>query len=108
MRTIVRVPLPGNAVHAAGVNILPLVGANIRRFRHAAGLSQEELAHRARIDRSYVSGLERGVRNPSVLILQDLAAVLGIHAADLLTAHEPQRRRSGRSRGSAAGTKKAP
>ena len=86
---------------------LPLVGANIRRFRHAAGLSQEELAHRARIDRSYVSGLERGVRNPSVLILQDLAAVLGIHAADLLTAPEPPpcavRRRT-----PVPGTKKAP
>ena len=61
-----------------------LVGLNVRRFRKAAGLSQEELAHRARLDRTYVSGVERGVRNPTVLVLQELARVLGVQAADLL------------------------
>jgi transcriptional regulator with XRE-family HTH domain len=60
------------------------VGLNVRRFRKAAGLSQEELADRARLDRTYVSGVERGIRNPTVLVLQDLAGVLGVRAMDLL------------------------
>jgi transcriptional regulator with XRE-family HTH domain len=60
------------------------VGLNVRRFRKATGLSQEELAHRAGLDRTYVSGVERGVRNPTVLVLQDLAGVLAVRPADLL------------------------
>ncbi len=56
----------------------------MRRFRKAAGLSQEELADRARLDRTYVSGVERGIRNPTVLVLQDLAGALGVRAMDLL------------------------
>jgi transcriptional regulator with XRE-family HTH domain len=47
-------------------------------------LSQEELADRARLDRTYVSGVERGIRNPTVLVLQDLAGALGVRAMDLL------------------------
>jgi transcriptional regulator with XRE-family HTH domain len=60
------------------------VGLNVRRLRTAANLSQEELAHQARLDRTYISGSERGVRNPTVLVLQWLADVLGVHASDLL------------------------
>lgn len=60
------------------------VGRNVRRFRKAVGMSQEELAHRARLDRTYISGVERGLRNPTVVVLQELAAVLGVQAADLL------------------------
>lgn len=66
------------------MDVRRLVGNNLRRFRKAAGLSQEELAHQARLDRTYVSGMERGIRNPTVLVLQDLASVLDIRAADLL------------------------
>lgn len=66
------------------MDVRRLVGQNLRRLRKAAGLSQEELAHRAGIDRTYVSGVERGIRNPTVLILQDLANVLGAKPADLL------------------------
>jgi transcriptional regulator with XRE-family HTH domain len=47
-------------------------------------MSQEELAHRASIDRTYVSGLERGIRNPTVLILQDLANALDMKITELL------------------------
>ncbi|RUQ74016.1 helix-turn-helix domain-containing protein [Azospirillum doebereinerae] len=66
------------------MDVRRLVGSNLRRYRKAAGLSQEELAHQARLDRTYVSGMERGIRNPTVLVLQDLASVLDIRAADLL------------------------
>ncbi len=61
------------------------VGLNVRRFRRRAGLSQEELAHRANLDRTYISGVERGVRNPTVLVLQEIAAVLDVKPAELLT-----------------------
>lgn len=60
------------------------VGLNVRRLRKAAGLSQEELAHRAGLDRTYVSGVERGIRNPTVLVLQDLAGGLGVQMVELL------------------------
>jgi transcriptional regulator with XRE-family HTH domain len=62
-----------------------LIGRNLRHFRAKIGISQEELAHRAGIDRTYVSGLERGIRNPSLLVLYRMAAALDIRAADLLT-----------------------
>ena len=65
-------------------NIQHLVGRNVRQARQAAGLSQEALAYKAGIDRTYVSGVERGVRNPTVTIIARLAEALGVAAADLL------------------------
>lgn len=61
-----------------------IVGRNVRQARKVAGLSQEALADAAEIDRTYVSGVERGVRNPTVTILDRLAKALGVTAADLL------------------------
>lgn len=66
------------------MDIRRLVGQNLRRYRKAAGLSQEELAHRAHLDRTYVSGVERGIRNPTVVVLQELASVLNVKPYDLL------------------------
>lgn len=60
------------------------VGENVRRHRRAAGLTQEEVAHRANLDRTYLSDIERGIRNPTVMLLQDIAAVFGVHPALLL------------------------
>jgi transcriptional regulator with XRE-family HTH domain len=53
------------------------LGAAIRRHRELVRISQEELAERAGLDRTYVSGVERGRRNPTVKILQRLADALG-------------------------------
>ena len=61
------------------------VGFNLRRLRAAAGLSQEELAARTGLDRSYISGIEGGRRNPTVIVLNEIAVQLGIDARDLLT-----------------------
>jgi len=52
-------------------------GAAVRQHRTLMRLSQEELAERAGLDRTYVSGIERGRRNPSLRILQKVADALG-------------------------------
>ena len=56
----------------------------MRQLREERGLSQEALADVAGFGRSYMSGIERGVRNPSVLQILRLAKALRINAADLL------------------------
>ena len=61
-----------------------VLATNLKRFRLAAGLSQEELAHRADIDRTYVSSLERGRYSASIDMLESLSMALGIEAAQLL------------------------
>lgn len=60
-----------------------LVAWNLRKYRVDRGLSQEKLAVDAELDRTYVSGLERGVENPTVSVLEKLAGALSIHISDL-------------------------
>jgi len=57
--------------------LLDRLGEEIKALRLAAGLSQEALALAAEVDRTYVSQLERGVANPSLMILHRLSKVLG-------------------------------
>jgi transcriptional regulator with XRE-family HTH domain len=52
-------------------------GPAIRRHRELLRLSQEELADRSGIDRTYISGVERGVRNPTLEVMQRIADALG-------------------------------
>lgn len=59
-------------------------GARVRELRTERGWSQEDFAHRANLDRTYVSGIERGTRNPTLDIIQKLARALDVPAADLL------------------------
>jgi transcriptional regulator with XRE-family HTH domain len=58
-------------------------GAVVRRFREESGLSQEELAAKARIHRTYIGGIERGERNPTLLMIHRLAKALGVAAKKL-------------------------
>jgi transcriptional regulator with XRE-family HTH domain len=67
---------------------------NLRLRRRAAGLSQEELAHRADIDRTYVSALERGVYSATIDMVDRLAGVLGVDPSELLA--KPARQSSSR------------
>ena len=60
------------------MDLVQLLGENVRRLRTEQGLSQEELAFRAGMKRSYLSDLERGVRNPSVRALGRLANALSV------------------------------
>jgi transcriptional regulator with XRE-family HTH domain len=66
------------------MQIREVLALNLRQLRHARGLSQEELAHRADIDRTYISALERCVYAASIDVVDRLAQVLGVEAADLL------------------------
>lgn len=61
-----------------------IVGRNVRRFRQQAQLTQEQLAFAAEIDLTYVGGIERGKRNPSVLVLARIASALHTEPAFLL------------------------
>ena len=60
------------------------VGLNVRRAREALEISQEELADRARIHRTYISGVERGIRNPTVSVLERIAKALKVKPGSLL------------------------
>jgi transcriptional regulator with XRE-family HTH domain len=58
----------------------PLVtlGLNVRRRREELGLTQEKLAEKAELDQTYISGIERGLRNPGILNIAKLAKGLSM------------------------------
>ncbi len=62
-----------------------IVGSNVRRLRQDKGLTQEQLAFEAELDLTYVGGIERGRRNPSLLVMARLASALGAEIEDLIT-----------------------
>jgi transcriptional regulator with XRE-family HTH domain len=64
--------------------ILRSFGQNVAKHRRAKGYSQEALAEKASLDRTYLSDIERGVRNPGIKNVILIAKALGITAADLL------------------------
>lgn len=66
------------------MSVCKRVGQNLRRAREALGISQEDLADRAGLHRTYVSGVERGVRNPTVTVLEKLAKALKVKSSSLL------------------------
>ena len=66
------------------MDIREILAQNLRRLRRARRFSQEELAHRAKIDRTYVSSLERRIYSATIDIVDKLARVLGVEASDLL------------------------
>lgn len=67
-----------------------ICGGVIKRYRHQLGISQEELAHRADVDRTFVSRLERGIRQPTITTLMQLAKALEISAAELVKSVEAE------------------
>ena len=66
------------------MDIRRIFGANVRRYRVAAGLSQEAVAVKMGVDRAYVSGMERGQQNVTLLTMWHLAKALGVKPVDLL------------------------
>ena len=68
----------------ADMDMRKLVGRNVRRIRLEKGLTQEELAERAGVSQFYISLLETGGRNPTVVSLWELAQALGVSHVDLV------------------------
>jgi transcriptional regulator with XRE-family HTH domain len=66
------------------MDIRQLFAANLRRIRHEQGLSQEDLAHRADVDRAHVSKVERGVTYVGLEIIGKFSKVLGVPPAAFL------------------------
>jgi transcriptional regulator with XRE-family HTH domain len=71
------------------------VGLNIQELRRARKLSQEELADMCKVHQTYLSGVETGKRNPSLLVLERIATALGVDPEELV------RRRRRRAAGAA-------
>ena len=67
-----------------------LVGRNLARVRNAKGLTQEALAERSGFSQQYLSGLEQGRRNPTIVTLYELAQALDVDYLDLLRPEGPQ------------------
>ncbi len=61
-----------------------ILGRRVRDARHRLGINQEELADRADVDRTYVSSVERGLRNVTLLTICALSDALEIDPADLV------------------------
>ena len=66
------------------------VGLNVKNVRKERGLSQEGLAFECGLHRTYVSGVERGIRNPTVMVLEKIAEALNVPTGRLLD--EPLRK----------------
>lgn len=66
------------------MDIRAVVGLNVLRIRREHSLSQEELSFRSGLTRAYLSGLEAGRRNPTIVSLKRLADALGVDVDDLV------------------------
>ena len=66
------------------MDIRQQVGRNLKRIRKEKGMSQEELAFESGLHRTYISGIERGARNPTVLKLAELAKTLRVSVDQLV------------------------
>ncbi|WP_417621938.1 helix-turn-helix domain-containing protein [Parasphingorhabdus sp.] len=67
------------------MDIRQRLGSNVKRLREAKGWSQEQFAFEANIHRTYISDIERGARNPTIKIVEKLAACLDVSAGILLS-----------------------
>lgn len=79
------------------MDIRELFGSNLRRYRLAAGLSQEAVAERIGADRAHVSAMERGVQNVTLLTLWHTAQAVGVKPADLLAETDSRKTQRDRS-----------
>nr|WP_247119420.1 helix-turn-helix transcriptional regulator [Kordiimonas marina] len=68
---------------------------NVARIRREQGLSQEELAFRSGLHRTYISGVERGIRNPTITVIQEIASALVVDVAILVASTKQNSKYSG-------------
>jgi len=77
-----------------------LVGRNFARLRRQKGFTQETFAEAVGVTQQYVSDLERGLRNPTVVTLYHLAPALGVSHVNLVMPDEEARREAAKASGS--------
>jgi transcriptional regulator with XRE-family HTH domain len=77
-------------VQAYEAKLLKTFGRSLRSLRKQRGLSQETLAEMSRLSRNYISDIERGVRNPSLLAVVGISRALRLPLRDLLADVEPR------------------
>ena len=65
-------------------------GRNVARFRNDRGFSQDKLAEKAELDRTYISGIERGVRNPGIKTVIRIANALSVSVGELCQGVAPK------------------
>lgn len=80
------------------MDVRALIGRNFARIRAEKGLTQEAVEERSGFSQQYLSGLERGRRNPSIVTLHEIALALGVTHEDLvrlddIAVSKPKRRR---------------
>lgn len=76
--------MPAASPRHANDPVLVAFGTAVRHARAEQSISQEELAHRAGLDRSYLSSVERGARNPGLVAVIRIAGALGLPIAHLM------------------------
>ncbi len=76
------------------MDVRALVGRNIARIRRERGLTQEEVEERSGFSQQYLSGLEQGQRNPTIVTLYEIAQALDAGVLDLLAGVEERSKRS--------------
>ena len=76
------------------MDLRQIFAANLRRLRHTRGLSQEDLAYEADVNRTYMSKLEKGASYPGLEIIGKLADVLEVEPAELLRLPTKRRARN--------------
>jgi transcriptional regulator with XRE-family HTH domain len=72
------------------MDIKQLFGHNVRKSRELRNWSQEKLAEHSGLHRTYISGIERGVRNPTIEIVWEIAIALNVAPSSLLESEEKQ------------------
>lgn len=80
--------MPISSPRHANDPVLVALGAAIRRCRLARGVSQEELAHRSAMDRSYMSSIERGGQNPGIVSIVRIARAMDLTMTELMAEAE--------------------
>ena len=84
-----------------------LVGRNFARLRREKGFTQETFAETAGVTQQYVSDLERGLRNPTIVTLYHLASALGISHVELVMPDDEARRETTKASGGRSSKRKA-
>jgi transcriptional regulator with XRE-family HTH domain len=74
------------------MDVRKLVGRNFARVRHEKGLTQEQVEERSGLSQQYISGLENGHRNPSIITLYHLATALGVSLVELVQSPTKRKR----------------